>query len=153
MESANAAAAAYSYDAVIVSYARNHGYDLIIANPTANQNIGGDAYLPASLYTSFDSLPIAPPDPRFKQVETFSNGASSNYNGVSLQYKYIDQHGLTADVSYMYSSALDDVSVGSSGPGVPFVNNAITNQITPSSTTRLMYSNRILTFVIIWCST
>jgi Carboxypeptidase regulatory-like domain/TonB-dependent Receptor Plug Domain len=128
-------------DAVIVSYAGNHGYDLTITNSAANQNLGGDAYLPASLYTSFTSIPVAPPDPRFKQVGTFSDGANSSYNGVSVQYKHIDRHGLTANVAYTYSHALDDISVGSSGPSLSFSNNAITSQITPNSTSFLMYSN------------
>jgi Carboxypeptidase regulatory-like domain/TonB-dependent Receptor Plug Domain len=129
-------------DAVIVSYAGNHGYDLLITNDTANQNLGGDAYLPASLYTAFDSVPAAPPDPRFKQVGTFSNGANSGYNGGSIQYKHIDPRGLTADVSYTYSHALDDVSIGSSGPAFgTFSNNAVTSQLTPTSSSYLMYSN------------
>ncbi len=128
-------------DAVIVSYAGNHGYDLVITNFTANQNLSGDAYLPASLYSSFDNVPVAPPDPRFKQVETFSNEATSSYNGVSFQYKHIDRHGLTANVSYTWSHALDDVSVGSSGPSLSFSNNAVTSQLTPGSPSRLMYSN------------
>jgi hypothetical protein len=130
-----------SADALIISYAGNHGYDLVITNFTANQNLSGDAYLPSSLYSSFDTVPVAPPDPRFKQVETFSNEGTSGYNGVSFQYKHIDRHGLTANVSYTWSHALDDVSVGSSGPSLSFSNNAVTSQLTPGSPSRLMYSN------------
>jgi hypothetical protein len=130
-----------SADAIIASYAGNHGFDLVMTNFTANQNLGGDAYLPASLYTNFDALPAAPPDPRFKQVEALSNGAVSNYEGASIQYKHIGQQGLTTDVSYTYSHALDDVSVGAAGPGTPFTNNTITSQITPDSASHLMYSN------------
>ena len=128
-------------DAIIFSYTGNHGYDLLITNFTTNQNLGGDAYLPASLYSSFDLLPTAPPDPRFKQVETLSNGGKSNYEGASLQYKHIAQHGFTTDVSYTYSHALDDVSVGAAGPGTPFTNNTVNSQITPYSASHLMYSN------------
>jgi hypothetical protein len=129
-------------DAVFFSYAGNHGYDLIMTNFTANQNLSGDTYLPASLYTSFDLLPAHPPDPRFRQVEVVSNRAVSNYEGASVQYKHIDQHGLTANVSYTYSHALDDVSVGAAGPGTPWVSfSAVNSQITPYSASHLMYSN------------
>ena len=128
-------------DAVIISYAGNHGDDLVIENLTANQNLGGNSYLSASLYSIFALLPAAPPDPRFKQVELLSNDANSNYEGASIQYKHIDQRGLTADASYTYSHALDDVSVGAAGPGTPFTNNTVTSQVTPHSASHLMYSN------------
>jgi hypothetical protein len=44
-------------------------------------------------------------------------------------------------VSYTFSHALDDVSVGSSGPSLTFSNNSVTSQLTPSGPSRLMYSN------------
>jgi hypothetical protein len=127
-------------DALILSYAGNHGYDLFIANNHLNQNVG------TSLYGSygngtFDDVPINSPDPRFAQVQSFTNNAISNYQGVSLQYKHIDRRGLTADVSYTYAHSLDDISNGGNSQLPYNGNTSIPFQITPDLPSRLMYSN------------
>ena len=122
-------------DAVILSYAGNHGYDLYIANPLLNQSFGGTGY------SGFGTLPAASPDPRFAGETTFSNNAISNYNGVSVQFKHVDRGGLTTDVSYTYSHALDDISNGGN-PQLPYNGNtAISYKITPGLPSALMYSN------------
>lgn len=120
-------------DAVILSYAGNNGYDLLINNSHVNQSLGGTAF------TTFGGLPAASPDPRFAGVTKVTNDAKSNYNGVSVEYKHIDRHGVTADVSYTYSHAMDDISNG--GSGLPFNGGSVTTQITPYSPSLLMYSN------------
>lgn len=122
-------------DAIILSYAGNHGYELLMQNNHLNQNIAGTPY------TKFDSLPAASPDPRFSTVTKVSNVALSNYNGFSVEYKHIDRRGITADLSYTWSHALDDISNG--GTGLYFSSGAqnITSQITPYSPSKLMYSN------------
>ena len=58
---------------------------------------------------------------------------------VWIEYKHIDQHGLTANISYTYSHALDDISNG--GQGEVFNNNGFGNQIVPNQPSKLMYSN------------
>jgi len=122
-------------DAVILSYAGNHGFDLYIANPLLNQSIAGTGY------TSFAGLPAASPDPRFGGVTTFSNDAISNYAGFSAQYKHVAQGGLTTDISYTWSHALDDISNGGN-PQLPYNGNtAISYKITPGLPSKLMYSN------------
>ena len=122
-------------DAVILSYAGNHGYDLYIANPLLNQNIGGTGY------SSFAGLPAASPDPRFAGVTTFSNNAISNYSGFSAQFKHVNQGGLTTNISYTYSHALDDISNGGN-PQLPYNGNtAISYKLTPGLPSSLMYSN------------
>ncbi len=122
-------------DAVIFSFAGNHGYDLYIANPHLNQSIAGTSY------TSFTGLPATSPDPRFAGVTTFSNNAISNYAGFSAQYKHIQRGGLTTDISYTYSHALDDISNGGN-PQLPYNGNVtISNQLTPGLPSTLMYSN------------
>ena len=132
-------------DAVIVSYAGNHGYDLLIPNANVNQNLGGttlangSTLIPASAYTSFDGVPAASPDPRFGTVTQITNSALSDYNGISIQYKHIDRRGLAFDVAYTYSHALDDISNG--GAGQYYNLGAIVSQITPNSASALMYSN------------
>lgn len=134
-----------SSNAIIVSYAGNHGYDLLIQNNHVNQNLGGTTLADGqtvfnpSGYTSFGGLPTNSPDPRFGEVTKVTNEAISNYNGVSATFKHIDRRGLTADVSYTYSHALDDISNG--GTGLNFNGTAITSQITPYSASELMYSN------------
>ncbi|MHB8302032.1 MAG: carboxypeptidase-like regulatory domain-containing protein [Acidobacteriaceae bacterium] len=120
-------------DAVILSYAGNHGYDLLMQNNHLNQSLAGTPY------TNFGGLPATSPDPEFAQVSKISNDALSGYNGFSLEYKHIDRHGVTADVSYTWSHALDDISNG--GTGLYFTTSGVTSQITPYSASKLMYSN------------
>jgi hypothetical protein len=121
-------------NAVILSYAGNHGFDLLMPNDHVNQFFPGGGF----------GLPSASPDPRFLEVFTFSNNAISNYNGGSVEYKHIDRHGVTADFSYTWSHALDDISNGGGDSSVgttPFTTNSIVAQITPNSVSKLMYSN------------
>ncbi len=127
-------------DALILSFAGNHGYDLFIANNHLNQNVGTSLYGGYGNGT-FDVVPINSPDPRFAQVQSFTDNAISNYSGVSVQYKHIDRRGLTADVSYTYAHSLDDISNGGNSQ-LPY--NGFTSigaQITPDLPSRLMYSN------------
>jgi hypothetical protein len=124
-------------DAIILSYAANHGYELLMLNNHANQNLSGTAYAAAGV--GFGGLPATSPDPRFATVQYLKSNADSNYNGASVEYKHIDRHGITADISYTYSHALDDISNG--GVGLAFNGNSITSQITPNSPSALMYSN------------
>jgi hypothetical protein len=126
-------------DAIIVSFAGNHGYDLYLTQNNLNQNVG------TSLYGSFgngtfDDVPLVSPDPRFAAVNSFSNNAISNYGGASVQYKHIERLGLTTDISYTYSHALDDVSNGGNAQ-LPYGGQSVGFQITPNSASRLMYSN------------
>ncbi len=126
-------------DAVIVSYAGNHGYDLVSYDYGINQNLAGNAYTPSALYTSFEDVPVNAPDPRFGQMGIINANAVSSYNGVSIEYKRVDSRGLTANISYTYSHALDDVSNG--GQAETFNSNGLPYQIVPNNTSKLMYSN------------
>lgn len=122
-----------STDAVIVSYAGNMGYDLLIPNSHLNQYSA----------TPFQGLPTSSPDPRFQQVFAYANNGRSNYNGVSFTYKHIDNHGLTADLTYTYSHALDDMSNGGSGnePYSEGNSDIYGSQVYPTSQRYLSYSN------------
>ena len=126
-------------DAVILSYAGNHGYDLLIANNHLNQNVGTTLY-GAYVNGVFGGLPAASPDPRFAEVTTYTNNAISNYNGASVQYKHIDRRGLTTDIAYTYSHALDDISNGGNLQ-LPYNDGSVGAQITPGLPSTLMYSN------------
>jgi hypothetical protein len=120
-------------DAVIVSYAGNHGYNLFVSTNHLNQNFGPN-------FSSFQGLPATSPDPRFGQVSSFGNDAISNYNGVSVQYKHIDHSGLTTDIAYTYSHALDDISNGGNSQ-LPYSNGSLRVQLTPGLPSTLMYSS------------
>jgi hypothetical protein len=125
-------------DALIVSYAGNHGYDLFIASNHLNQNVG-------PVYGAFGSgtfggLPANSPDPRFASVSSFTNNAISNYNGISAQYKHIDHSGLTTDIAYTYSHALDDISNGGNSQ-LPYNAGSLSFQVTPGLPSTLMYSS------------
>ncbi len=129
-------------DAIILSYAGNHGFDLYISNSHLNQSMsanGGNGYYAVGL--PFDGIPTNAPDPRFGQVTTFTNNAISNYNGISVEYKHIDRHGLTTDISYTLSHALDDISNGGNDQLPYNGNTAVSSQITLNSVSQLMYSN------------
>src|ERR1700723_660009 len=126
-------------DALILSYVGNHGYDLVSYDYAINQNLAGNAYTPPSAYTSFEDVPVNPPDPAFGQMGIINDDAVSNYNGVYLLYKHIDRHGLTTNISYTYSHALDDVSNG--GQSEVFNGNGLPYQLVPNHPALLMYSN------------
>lgn len=113
-------------DAVIVGYAGNEGYDEVIQNPFVNAS-------------GFANLPTSAPDARFNAVNMYENEANSNYNGASVTYKHIDNHGLSVDVTYTYSHAMDDVSNG--GVGEYYNAESIYAQLSPYSVSALNYSN------------
>jgi hypothetical protein len=125
-------------DALIVSYAGNHGYDLFIASNHLNQNVG--PVYGAFGSGTFDGLPANSPDPRFASVSSFTNNAISNYNGISAQYKHIDHSGLTTDIAYTYSHALDDISNGGNSQ-LPYNAGSLSFQVTPGLPSTLMYSS------------
>jgi outer membrane receptor protein involved in Fe transport len=126
-------------DALILSYVGNHGYDLVSYDYGINENLAGNAYTPSTAYTSFEDVPVNPPDPAFGQMGIINDDAISNYNGVYLLYKHIDRRGLTTDISYTYSHSLDDVSNG--GQDEVFNGNGLPFQIVPNHPALLMYSN------------
>ncbi|WP_158819733.1 TonB-dependent receptor [Granulicella sp. S156] len=120
------------YDAVILAYAGNTGYDEILWNGTIN----------AASSTGVAGLPTTQPDPNFGASTYYSNAAHSNYNGGSITYKHIDK-GLSLNVNYTYSKALDDSSNGGT-TNEPYNYNsyyAKSNwQIDPNSVRHLNYS-------------
>ena len=126
-------------DALIFSYAGNHGFNLFMPVNNFNQSVGTTPYGSYGNGT-FDDVAINSPDPRFATVQGFTTNAISNYNGLSVEYKHIDRRGLTADVSYTYSHALDDISNGGNSQ-LPYNGASVGFQLTPNSPSRLMYSN------------
>jgi len=130
-------------DALILTYAGNHGFDEVLQNQDLNAASGdfvndsnGGSWQSAG---AFAGLPTTPADPRFGRVTAYTNNASSNYNGFMANFKH-NGHGLTGQVSYTYSHSLDYVSNG--GEGEPFNGGSIGSQLTPSlGIGNLNYSN------------
>ena len=119
-------------DAITIGYVGNVGYDEFIENLKVN---GASAL-------NFGGLPTVSPDPRFQQVSQIINSANSNYNGLQITYRHVDRHGLSVDLNYTFSHALDDVSNGGL-PSEPY-NNAVTtvtSALSPYSLSALNYSN------------
>jgi hypothetical protein len=133
-------------DGISLTYAGNHGYNEIIQNPYVNaasgffNNATGTWQLtPAG---AFGALPAAPPDPSFSTVNSFTNNARSNYNGLSISYTH-QGNGVTGHLSYTYSHDLDDTSNGGVGDNEPFNAGSLGKQLTPSlnGAGNLNYSN------------
>jgi hypothetical protein len=128
-----------SSDALILAYVGNHGYDGISYDYGINESLAGNAYTGSSNYSSFEDVPVNPPDPPFGQMGIINDDAVSNYDGAYIQYKHIDRHGLTTNISYTYAHALDDVS--NQGQDEVFNGNGLPFQIVPNHPSLLMYSN------------
>jgi hypothetical protein len=82
-----------------INYVGNHGYDELYYN-----------YYPNAF--GYGSLPATVPDPRVARVGTLSNGAISNYNGITVSLRSNNWHGMTMSVAYTLSHALDEISNG-----------------------------------------
>jgi Carboxypeptidase regulatory-like domain len=126
-------------DALILAYVGNHGYNGISYDYGINESLAGNAYTASSGYSSFEDVPVNPTEPAFGQMGIINDGAVSNYNGAYIQYKHIDRRGLTTDISYTWSHALDDVS--NQGQDEVFNGNGLPFQIVPNHPFLLMYSN------------
>ena len=128
--------------AVIITYAGNHGYNLLLTNPYQNAAAGIYDNTSGTYSESagpFGGLPNTPPDPRFSRVTAFTNNGISNYDGLQSTLKHTG-HGFTGQVSYTYSHARDTISNG--GAGLGWNGLSVTNQVTPSlATQNLNYSN------------
>jgi hypothetical protein len=83
---------------VSVSYEGNHGYHEYVANAAVN------AYEPG-----FTGLPSVAPDPRFGPVSWITSAGTSNYNGLTGSLKE-HSHGVTVQLNYTWSHAMDTVS-------------------------------------------
>lgn len=137
-------------DAIILTYAGNHGYDLVLTNPYENAGNGvfGDGFWTGSATVGQwgpvggfgDSMfSNTPPDPRFARVTAYTNNGRSNYSGGMITYKH-NGHGLSGELSYTWSHTLDTISNG--GEGEPFNGGSLGNQLTPNlSQNNLNYSN------------
>jgi hypothetical protein len=90
-----------------VNYNGMHGIYIPI-----NDN-GLNAYCPPTACTAgFAGLPATVPDPRFGVVNQIYSAAISNYNGLTVSVRKSLSAGLTFNLNYTWSHALDMVSNG-----------------------------------------
>ena len=74
---------------------------------------GFNAYCPASVCPSgFVGLPAAAANPAFGTVQQYMSAGTSNYNGLTVSLQRRLAAGLTFNVNYTWSHALDDLSNG-----------------------------------------
>ncbi len=74
---------------------------------------GLNAYCPISVCPSgFAGLPAAPPNPAFGTILQYLSAGGSSYNGVIISLQRRVSSGLTFNLNYTWSHALDDVSNG-----------------------------------------
>jgi outer membrane receptor protein involved in Fe transport len=101
-----------------LNYVGNRGTDLLLVNPYLNA-------------FGFGSLPNAAVDTRVATVQQLTNNGHSNYNGVTASVRQNAWHGFSAQFSYTYSHALDNVS---NGGILPYsLNNSLLTQIDPQN--------------------
>ena len=89
-------------DSIQIGYVGNHGYH------EPNQNVGVNAYGPTP---GAYGLPATSPAPSFANITQVESEASSNYNGGIVSWLHQGQ-GLTLQLNYEYSHALDEISNG-----------------------------------------
>lgn len=90
-----------------VNYSGMHGTHI----PVADQ--GMNAYCPLSVCTSgFIGLPTAAPNAALGQVTQYLSAGISNYNGLTVSLQKRMSNGLSFNLNYTWSHALDDVSNG-----------------------------------------
>ncbi|MBV8550792.1 MAG: carboxypeptidase regulatory-like domain-containing protein [Acidobacteriaceae bacterium] len=93
---------------VVATYSGNHSYNLLAMNGFTNAFLSNTTQFP----NGFGGLPTVARDPRFAAVTQLTNGAISNYNGLSVQYRRTFGYGFQGQASYTWSHAQDDISNG-----------------------------------------
>jgi len=115
--------------AISINYVGNHGYDEFIFNDLANSR---DT-------SGISGLPTAYPDLRIRNLQSLSNGSTSNYHGLTASFTERAMHGLEFSVAYTYSHALDSVS---NGGILPYsFNDTVGPAINPFNLKALNYSS------------
>jgi hypothetical protein len=95
------------------NYSGMHGIRIPI------QDAGLNAYCPASVCPNgFAGLPAAVPNPALGTILQYLSAGVANYNGLQLSAQQRIAAGLTFNVNYTWSHALDDISNG--GQNEPF---------------------------------
>jgi carboxypeptidase family protein/TonB-dependent receptor-like protein len=90
----------------VLTYAGNHGYDIMSVNPWLN------AYcIACAAGQSFGGvIGTTPTDPRFNEVVDLTNNGYSNYDGLTAAFRVKPTKGLSGQFSYTWSHDLDTCS-------------------------------------------
>jgi hypothetical protein len=112
-----------------VNYFGTHGIHIPVENYSLN------AY---DKYGYGAGFPAAAPDASYGTVYQYSTSGISNSNGLTATFQGRFGHGLTAQASYTWSHALDEVSNG--GVNV-YGNDSIAGQVNPSNLRANNYGN------------
>ena len=92
---------------IIAGYSGMHGIHI----PIGDEGLNG--YCPLSVCTSgFAGLPTAPPNPALGSVTQYFSAGTANYNGLTLSLQRRLSAGLSFNLNYTWSHALDIVSNG-----------------------------------------
>jgi hypothetical protein len=97
---------------IAVLYVGNHGYHEPVADGSRNLTNAG------AKSTYFSTVPTAKPVTPFATITNVYSGASSNYNGVVVTGTRRAK-GLTMNINYEFSKALDEISNGGFEPYAP----------------------------------
>jgi len=90
-----------------VNYSGMHGEHIPVADGGLN------AYCPASACPGgFAGLPTAPPNPALGRVTQYLSAGVASYNGLQTSLQKRMSNGLSFNLNYTWSHALDDVSNG-----------------------------------------
>lgn len=90
-----------------INYSGMHGLHIPVGDGGLN------AYCPTSVCPGgFAGLPAAPPNAAFGTVLQYLSAGTSNYNGLTTSLQRRISAGLTFNLNYTWSHALDDVSNG-----------------------------------------
>jgi hypothetical protein len=90
-----------------LNYAGMHGSHIPIGDG------GFNAYCPPSVcMNGFAGLPLAAPNPAFGTILQYLSAGNANYNGLIVSLQRRVGSGLTFNLNYTWSHALDDVSNG-----------------------------------------
>jgi hypothetical protein len=86
-------------------------------NVSLEQALGGEQSLTASYVGAIgrrliQTTSLTAPNPSFTTLDVFTNGATSDYHSMQLQFRRRLTHGLQAIASYTWSHAIDSGSTG-----------------------------------------
>jgi hypothetical protein len=105
--------------AFVANYVGNHGGNIPYLNPWLNACDPGQAYgltngFYNGLVTQCPDYPTVqtPTVANYSTITQVQSGAISNYNGLTATFKRTFAQGVSFDVNYTYSHALDEVSNG-----------------------------------------
>ena len=119
---------------LVATYSGNHGYNLLVMNGFVNAfaNTG-------NFPNGFGGLPLSAPDPRFTGVTEVGNTGTSNYDGLSVQFRRALSWGIQGQISYTWSHSLDDIS-NTAGEAISYCSGCSATQ-TLSPSVKLNYGN------------